>query len=710
MTIPALARTLGLDEADTPSLRAQMESLEAQGVLFSQRRGRWSLHSRSRVVVGRLSSPRGTFAFIAPEDGSGPDVFVPAWRRRGARHGDLVLARLIGARSDRDPGRRGGRRRPVHAAPGPAAEVVAVLEHRSPALAGIFVASGAKGVVLPRDERLGGPIEIPPGGAPVPDGAVVWAEAGPGTGRHDAPRGRILEVLGAPEDPGVQDAVIERTYDLPGSFPAEVEREARARGETAAREGATGREDFTGSLVVTIDPEGARDHDDAVGLQTVPGPNGAVHRLAVHIADVAHFVPESGAVDREALRRGTSVYFPGRHIPMLPGVLSSDWCSLVEGKERLTQSVVMDFDAEGRRTGYRFADGIIRSAASLTYQEAGRLAEGSDGSAHAAMLRAMAELCRRRRTLRMRRGSLDLDLPETEVVVDAGGRPVDVRPVEHTLAHRIIEEFMLAANETVAEHLARAAPATLFRVHEDPDPEAIDALEEELSSLGVPLRRTRGTPSHRLRSLLEQAKGHPAEAAIAMRLLRALKLARYSHQAEAHFGLAAPLYTHFTSPIRRYPDLIVHRILRAARRERAAAREGPGGGRNASALSERLASVALECSRLERRAEEAERAMVAWKEAIYMKGRVGEEHQGRVSGITASAVFVSLDRLGVEGIVPLRPGSSAPDHGSRSRRMARHTPSRPTRRPYRLGEAVRVRVQAVDTFRARILLRPLSTG
>jgi ribonuclease R len=287
----------------------------------------------------------------------------------------------------------------------------------------------------------------------------------------------------------------------------------------------------------------------------------------------------------------------------------------------------------------------------------------------------------------MKRGSLDLDLPETEVIVDESGRPVDVRPAAHTIAHEMIEEFMLAANETVAEFLHKKMKVSLYRIHEDPDPAGLDEVEEALGKMGFPVRRTRGSTSTRMKALLARFKDRPEGPAVAMMILRSLKLARYSHEAIGHFGLAAPLYTHFTSPIRRYPDLAVHRILREARSA------GDESGRLEAAApdaGERLAALALECSRLERRAEEAERAVTDWKKALYMKDRIGRELHGRVTGMTASNLFVTLEGLGVDGIVPL--ARSAQGKGPR------------------LGDLLRVRVDSVDVFRGKVFLRALSTG
>lgn len=689
LSLPQVLNLAGLESADEPLLRGQMEFLEREGVVFSQRRGRWNLHSRARVVIGRLSCPEGTYGFIVPEEGKHQDLFVSGRGRKGARHGDLVLGRLTG---------------------GTEGEVLAILERRAPFAAGIYHGNEREGIVVPRDERLGSAVAVAPQ-TPGPEstgienGSVVWVEITAEEGWNKSAQGRILEVMGRPDDPGVDERTVRRIHDLPGPFPEEVERAVRSIPAGLSTEEKSRREDFTVAPVVTVDPATARDHDDAVGLTRLSSPHGDIFRLTVHIADVARYVEEGGVVDAEARKRGTSVYFPGNCLPMLPAALSSDLCSLLPGVERLVQSVVIDFDHQGKRIGSRFADGFIRSVARMTYDELesvlGNENSGASGDGHGQMLREMGALCRLLRSRRMRRGSLDLDLPETEIILDGSGRVVELRPATYGLAHQVIEEFMLAANETVAEYLNKTVRASLYRIHEDPEPAGIDELEERLLTMGTPLRRTRGAPAARLASILSTFRGRPEEPAVTMMVLRTLKLARYSHEAIGHFGLAAPLYTHFTSPIRRYPDLMVHRILRAVRQGGSGARRHKEADADAA---EHLAAAALACSRLERRAQDAERAVADWKKAVYMKGHIGEEFEGRVTGATASALYVTLDRLGAEGIIPLSRGAQG--HGSQRGGSTRRTGGSPI--PWRLGETLRVRVESVDVFRARVMFRALS--
>ena len=692
ITLPALCRALGLDSDLEPAVRRQMATLERHGAVFEQRRGRWALHARSRLLTGRLVRPQETFGFVVPDEGGGEDLFISGRRLSGARHGDRVLARVIGS----------GRARAGSASS--EGEVVAVLERRPPFVLGLYRGNAQEGVLIPRDERIASEVLLSDGApdSKLQDGALVWAEIIVPGSRSQPARGRPLEVLGSPENAAAQERAVVRLFDLDASFSDEALREARRAADLSRV--TEGREDFTADTVVTIDPPDAKDHDDAVGLREPRHTAGSSLELMVHIADVAHFVPEGGAIDLEARRRATSVYFPGRCLPMLPEALSADLCSLVPGQPRLVQSVVMRFNAAGEQTSCRFTDGVIRSAARLAYDDVSEMLAGREGT-HAALLRRMDALARQMRARRMRRGSLDLDLPGLKVEVDAHGRPTDVHPESTGASHQLIEEFMLAANEAVARFLSERMVPAIYRIHEDPEPEAIDEVERTLAVMGHPVPRTRGSAAARIRSLLAAFRDRLEAPAVSMLILRALKLARYSEEPQGHFGLAAPIYTHFTSPIRRYPDLAVHRALRRHRQGGAPARSGEE--------SNQLALLADECSRLERRAEEAERTITDWKVALYMKDRIGSEHSGMVTGMTPNHLFVTLDQLGVEGAVRLEAESPRSARGSkrtfRSSQRASHDASRGARRsPWRLGDRMTVRVSGVDLLRGRVQLSPSS--
>ncbi len=430
---------------------------------------------------------------------------------------------------------------------------------------------------MPFDRRVLHELFIPAGeeGGAVAGQMVAADMTRPPTATRN-PVGRVTEVLGNLEDPGVDLKVIVSKYGLPDAFPPEVEEEALRVARPVGSDEVSGRTDFRGWLTVTIDPETARDHDDAVGIERR---RDGGYRLAVHIADVAHYVREGGVLDQEAYLRGTSVYFPDRVVPMLPHALSSDVCSLVEGRDRLTQTVVIDLDATGRVEKTAFHDGVIRSAARLSYQQAQAIVSG-DEEARARFaplvpsLLAMDELAKLMRRRRYERGSLDFDLPEPKLVLDAKGEMTGIVRHERLDSMKLVEEFMLAANEAVAEALHRADAGALFRVHEQPDPGRVEEFVDLVASLGyrVPGSLEDVRPEH-FQLILRQIEGKPEEKLVSYLLLRTMKLARYHEENLGHFGLATDMYAHFTSPIRRYPDLVVHRALRALRQGRDAGRE-----------------------------------------------------------------------------------------------------------------------------------------
>ncbi len=668
-----------------PGLRRQMESLQRLGAVFEQRRGRWALHARARLTTGRLVKPGAAFGFVVPDEGQGGDLFISGRRLSGAQHGDRVLARTIGSGRG-GPGRTAGE-----------GEIVAVMERRPPYVLGLYRGDGREGILIPRDQRIASEVILSGGDADqtLPDGDLVWAEITAAATRFQPARGKPIEPLGPPEDPAAQERAVVCLYGLTERFPRAVLREAALQASEGRVE-AEGREDFTGDVVVTVDPADARDHDDAVGLREVAGSSRRQMELAVHIADVAHYIGAGSAIDQEARRRATSVYFPGRCIPMLPEALSADLCSLLPDRPRLVQSVLIRYNDSGEQVSCRFADGVIRSRARLTYDDVTQQLEGAGGDL-APMLRRMEALAQRLRERRMRRGSLDLDIPSLRIDVDDEGRPTGIHPTLSGPAHHMIEEFMLAANEAVAGHLSKHTAPALYRIHEDPEPEAIAEVEQSLARLGYPVPRGRGAAAARIRSLLAAFKDRPEGAAVSMMILRALKLARYSEEPQGHFGLASPIYTHFTSPIRRYPDLAVHRSLRRLRQGIRAT--------DGEAESSQLALLADECSRLERRAEEAERTITDWKAALFMKGHIGREYGGMVTGVTPHHLFVTLDGLGVEGAIQ-RDAERRPS----SRARARRAPGRSVAtEPWRLGERLRVRVAQVDLLRGRVQLTPLDS-
>ena len=674
-------RHLDLAKEARHELKGLLRQLIADGELVKIRGARVGLPSRMNLVVGRLNCNPAGFGFVVPEAGHGrrDDLYVSAMNMKEALHGDRVVARLE-------------RMTPK----GPEGRIIRVLERGLQRMVGRYEEDGRfGGHVVPFDKRVLHELFIPPadsGGAR--PGQMVAAEiTRPPTATRN-PSGRVLQVLGRLEDPGVDLKVVMAKYELPDAFPAEVEAEAGRVAREVRPEDTQGRTDFRGWTTVTIDPETARDHDDAVAIERAP--NGH-WRLAVHIADVAQYVRPGTALDQEAYLRGTSVYFPDRVVPMLPHALSSHICSLVEGQDRLTQGVVLELDPRGRVRKAEFHDGIIRSAARLSYQQVQAIVDGDAelrrryaplGKA----LEDMDELAKLMRARRYERGSLDFDLPEPKLVLGASGEMTGIVAAERLDSMRLIEEFMLAANEAVAERLARAGTPALFRIHEQPDPERVKEFAELVASFGyrVPAHLEAIRPQD-FQLILRQIDGKPEERLVSYLLLRTMKLARYHEENLGHFGLATEMYAHFTSPIRRYPDLVVHRALRALRRGR---REGA-----AEELPAQLAEMGRHLSEMERRAAEAERELVEWKKVRFMADKLGEVYRGYVTGVQSFGLFVELEEIFVQGLVHV---SSMTDDYYRFDERVHALKGENTRQVYRLGDEVEVQVVRVDLERRQV--------
>jgi ribonuclease R len=663
-----------------PLVRVLVKELLREGKLVRQRGDRLAAAPSSDEVRGLLERHRDGYGFVIPEDG-GPDVFIPPRGLGRAFHGDQVVARVIQ--------RRGGRSEGL---------IVDLLERRSRRVFGVFRARDGGGTVLPYDAGGGGPISVPGSfrmGAG--DGEAVEVEVlrPPLPGRPA--EGKVLEVLGRPEAPGVDAEIVARKHGLALEFPGDVLEEA-ARLPAAVPEAEAGsRERFDDPEPVTIDGETARDFDDAVSVSELPDGG---FRLFVHVADVGHFVVPGSTLDQEAKERGTSVYFPDRVLPMFPERLSNDLCSLRPGEDRLVQSVVMELDSEGRLRKTRFADGMIRSAARLTYTQVAELLEGRRRPAGVParlvpMLRVADRLRRKLEERRRARGSVDFDLPEPTILLDVEGVMTGIAVRERNPAHRMVEEFMLLANEAVAGYLdGRNAPC-LYRIHERPDPEKMEALATFVSGFGLsfPGDQDAVQPDD-LRRLLEAAEGRPEYPVVAQVALRSMKQARYSPENIGHFGLAAPIYCHFTSPIRRYPDLVVHRLLRACRWKRLD---------RLQRLGDDLERLGEDCSRRERNAESAERELLEWKKIAFMRGREGETFEGIVTGVAAFGLFVQLSETLVEGLLRVeRLGRDR--YTFHEKRLELRGAG--TGRAYRIGDRLRVAVDRVDAVLRRVDLSP----
>jgi ribonuclease R len=625
-------------ELSNGDMRRSLRRLEARGLAF-ELDGRWIATAKSGLATGVVEMLEDGYGRVRAVAAGEPDYYVRRYNLQGAQDGDRVLVRPLETKR---------RPRPWRA---PEGTVVKVLGARRSELVGTLeVNEEGRHWLVPFDPKV--TMELPvAGGEEVPEGHFVVVEVDRGR-PGQPPRGRVLEGLGDPEAPGVDVLVVLRHYGIPEEFPPEVLAAAADFTEDPSPADWQGREDLRDRVVVTIDGETARDFDDAISIERL---SGGAFRLGVHIADVAHAVREGGPLDLEAYRRGTSVYYPERAIPMLPERLSNGLCSLRPGVPRLTLSAFLDLDGEGRLLARRFAETVIQSAHRLTYTEVRRLlAEPGAGDAdeYGRVLPALLEMHRLMQILyraRRARGSLDFDLPEGDVVLDTDGSMVGVLPGQRNVAHRLIEEFMIAANEAVALELVSHETPALFRVHDPPNPKRLGELREVLAAFGLTLPGDiESLHPGALQEVLEQVHGRPEEPFVSALVLQTMQRAVYDPECRGHYALASTHYTHFTSPIRRYPDLVVHRQLKALLHGRAAEET------LATGLAERLPAMGEHTSAIEKRAEQSERDLLQWKKVRFLAHRVGERFRGRVTGVQPFGLFVQLAGFYVDGLVPVR--------------------------------------------------------
>jgi ribonuclease R len=678
-----LQQRLRVPREERTTFRRHLHALAAEGAVVALRGHRYALPGAADLTIGVLHVHPDGYGFVTPEhDRASGDLYVPRSQLQEAVHGDRVAVREVSPRGDR---RREGR-------------LVRIIERGPGRLVGQVAIDAAGRVhVVPFDRRLRDHVVIAPAESrDASPGDMVEVEITRWPTATRGPVGRVLDVLGQPDEPGVDTSVVLRKHGIAEAHSPGAMAEARWMGTEVRPQDWAGRTDFRHSLTVTIDGDDARDFDDAV---SVVRREGGGFRLSVHIADVAHYVQAGSALDDDARERGTSVYFPDRAVHMFPAGLATGLCSLNSGVDRLVQSCVMDIDARGEPTGCEFHDGVIRSRARLTYTGVNAILLGKSVDAEiadpavVAMLRDMHDLFERLRDRRRRRGSIDFDLPEAEIRLDEEGQIETITAAERNDAHRLIEEFMLAANEAVASELERQGVPAIYRIHEPPDPAKVELFDAFLSTLGYALGAPAGAvrPRH-FQQLVERVSGTAVERPVALLMLRTMQQARYDTVNAGHFGLAMPTYTHFTSPIRRYPDLVVHRLLRERRRGELSARER-------DVLEAELPEVAALASQRERRAAEAERELVQWKKVRFMADRVGEEFDGYVTGVSAFGLFVELVDPFVEGLVHI---STLADDEYRYLDSAHVIHGVRARRVYRLGDRVRVTVLRVDADRRLI--------
>ncbi|MBI4553651.1 MAG: ribonuclease R [Candidatus Latescibacteria bacterium] len=678
LRIRELARSLAVRNEGYRSFRRLVAEMVEAGEVVELRRKQFALPGSGSFIVGLLHGHQGGFGFVTPDAGE-PDVFIGADSMGQALHGDKVLVRLY------------GRRRGLN----PEGEIVRVLERGRAPIVGLYRREGTGGYVIPDDTRITRNILIARRNAKEAqtDQKVVVHVTNWDTSSH-LPEGRITEVLGFPDDPGLEILSLIRSYDLPLDFPDPVLDEAERFPASLPHEALVGRVDLRSTRCITIDPVDARDFDDAVSIQRLP--NGH-YRLGVHIADVGSYVREGSLIDREALYRGTSIYLVDRVIPMLPHRLTNDICSLKPGVDRLTMSVWMEVAPSGEVVRYEIRDSVIRSAYRLTYEEAQEWVETGDPhdaktGAIVADLRVLLDLSVILRGRRVASGSLDFDLPEPFVLLDPEGKPLDVRRAERLASHRLIEECMLLANQTVAGHLLRLGIPALYRVHARPSPDRLKELQLLLAGFGYTLTARDVAHPKKLQAFLESIKDQPDHVVINDIVLRSLKKAQYAVDNIGHYGLAFDWYTHFTSPIRRYPDLAVHRLLR----ELQPGLPQPDRQRQVELFFRRAAEIA---SRREKLAEEVERESVKIKQVEFMEGKIGEVYEGIISGVVQSGLFVELEDSLINGLVHT---STLTDDYYVFDRDRRRLIGERTKRVFRLGDRVRVRVTRADRRLRRI--------
>jgi ribonuclease R len=681
LKLKEIARGLDIGDAGYPALKQTMAQLIEGGRVYRIKSQRYALPEQINLVVGTLDSTRRGAGFVVPEkkkEGEA-DMFVPPHKLGGAVHGDRVVARVEGRRGRDNPEGR----------------IIQVLERARTQVVGTLQRGKRFGFVVPDNTRLGFDVYVAEEdlkhakeGQKVVVSIEDWGDG------SKSPEGRVVEVLGDPDAPGVDILSIIKSHELDHEFPEDVEESARKLKADFHAE-AKRRLDLRDKVVFTIDPHDAKDFDDALSIERL---DENLYEIGIHIADVSHYVEEGGPIDVEALDRGTSVYLVDRVIPMLPEHLSNDLCSLRPDEDRLAYSVILTVDAEANVRKSDFRETVIRSRFRLTYQEAQDLLESRPprDELKAVLwqlqtLRRLAKMLRQRRAVR---GSLDFDLPEARVELDEEGFPIDIKEAVRLDSMRLIEEFMLLANETVAHHASRLNVPFVYRVHDRPAPEKIDQIRDFVAALGYSLPRPKkGKVDPRVfAEIIEQARGKREEELLNTVILRSMKQARYQVENIGHFGLAASHYTHFTSPIRRYPDLQVHRTLKKLQ----AGERWKEGREEQLAYLERIAGHS---SVEERNAAEAERDSIDLKKVEFMERHLGDEFDGKISGVTSFGLFVRLDLYFVEGLVHAHVLSDDyyEFHEDKYALIGRNTGRR-----FRLADPVRVRVESVDKDKRQI--------
>lgn len=668
-----LARKIGIRKADYIKFRDGLKRLAVQGKFAKYKGNHFGTIQRVTVLEGELHVKTQGYGFLITGEGE-QDVFISQKNMGTALNGDIVGVQLFAQSYGRS---KEGR-------------VVEIKSRARKSIVGTYNKSKKFGFVVPDELKITRDIFIPDSdNLNAKSGQKVVAKITDWQDERLSPEGQIVEILGFPDDPGVDVVSVVKSLNLPTKFPKKVLEEAGTIPETIPNEELGRRLDLRNEVCFTIDPEDAKDYDDAVSIKQLKNGN---FELGVHIADVSYYVKEKSQIDNEALRRGTSIYLVDRVIPMLPEKLSNETCSLHPKEDRLTLSCIMEVSPQGKVGNYKIAESIIHSKKRFTYEEVQDIITGNQADSPFAaevrlMYRLSQTLIKRRQTL----GSLDFDLPEVKVQLDKKGLPIAIKKRERLDSHRLVEEFMLLANQTVTEHVAfriregKRIPPFIYRIHEEPSQEKMDDFKKFVKALGYPIDPNKKVTAKLLGQFLESLRGIPEENIVENLMLRSLMKAKYSTNNAGHFGLAFKHYTHFTSPIRRYPDLAVHRLLKEY--------QTPFDFQFAKAKKTKLENIARLSSERELVALTAERESIKLKKVEYMQRHLGDEFKGIISGVVPFGIFVEINEILVEGLVHI---SDLEDdyyfHDEKNYQLI----GQRTQKTYRLGDPVKVRVVRVE--------------
>jgi ribonuclease R len=671
-----ISKRLGIGKEGKDELYRILSEMEDEGRIYRNRKDKYGLPENMNLAVGRLIVNQRGYGFLVPDNKTEEitDVFISPRDLNGAMNGDRVIAKILLSSGD-------GKKRE--------GEIRKILKRANEKIVGVYEKSKNFGFVVPSDNRITEDIFIPKDESMgAKNKQIVEVEITRwGDGRR-SPEGKVVDILGNKGDAGIDIVTIVKKYGLPEHFPDEVENEAESITEEIPDSEISRRTDFRDQMIFTIDGADAMDFDDGVSIERTANGN---YKLGVHIADVTYYVKENKPLDKEAIERGTSVYLVDRVIPMLPKKLSNGVCSLNPKVDRLALSVIMEIDKNGKVRNHEIVESVINSKERLVYEDVSDILENDDAELKAKYahildeFKTMEELCKILMKKRRQRGSIDFDFPETKVVLDEKGKPIDISEYERRIANRIIEEFMLVTNETVAEYMHWSQVPFLYRIHEDPDLDKMQEFAKFIYNFGYKFRGSQEVHPRELQELLKKVEGTKEEHLINTIMLRSLKKARYSAEIDSHFGLAAEYYTHFTSPIRRYPDLQIHRIIKWFI-------NGQLDDKKISKLKGKLPEIAELSSDAEKRADEAERETDDLKKAEFMLDKIGEEFDGVISGVISSGLFIELPNT-VEGFVHVN--SLKDDYYKYDERSYALMGER-TKRMYRIGDGHRVRVTNVN--------------